>query len=266
MTRVFAFLDQPPPLAIAHRGGALEAEENTAEAFVRAAALGYRVIETDVQASRDGVAVLHHDETLTRMFHRPERISELDWSDLARLRTAGGAALPRLDAVLHAFPDLRFVLEAKSDAAVPPMAEAIRTTAALSRVCVGAFAAGRTRALCQALGPQLAWSPAHVGVARVWLAGWGLPVGTPRCAALQVPERFRGVPVVTRRLVRAAHAAGIQVHVWTVDTPEDMTRLLDLGVDGLMTDRPSLLRRVLDARGLWPTDRASQDAKRPPAG
>ena len=250
----FAVLDHPLPLAIAHRGGALEAEENTLGAFAHAAALGYHFVETDVQATRDGVGVIFHDDTLDRICGRPGRIADMTWAEVAALRTRGGAALPRLDAMLDAFPAMRFVLEAKSDAAVPAMSEAIARTRTIDRVCVGAFKAARTRALRAALGRRLAWSPAHAGVARVWLAGWGLPLRQPDCAALQVPERFRGLPVVTARLVRAAHAGGVQVHVWTVNDTAGIHRLLDLGVDGLMTDRPTLLRETLQARGLWTGD------------
>ena len=251
MTR-FAFLDHPLPLAIAHRGGAAEAEENTLPAFAHAAGLGYRFAETDVQATRDGVAVVFHDAMLERMTGVAARVDALDWADLAALRTCGGHRIPRLEALLDAFPDMRFVLEAKADAAVPGMVTAIRDARALERVCVGAFDARRTARLRAALGPELAWSPAHAGVARVWLAGWGLPLAAPDCAALQVPTHFRGLPVVTRRTVRAAHARGLQIHVWTVDDPAEMTRLLDIGVDGLMTDRPSLLKELLQARGAWP--------------
>lgn len=247
----FAFLDHPLPLAIAHRGGAAEAEENTLPAFARAAALGYRFAETDVQATRDGVAVVFHDDTLERMTGVAARVDALDWAELAALRTRGGNRIPRLEALLDAFPAMRFVLEAKADAAVPGMVAAIRGAGAMERVCVGAFDARRTARLRAALGPELAWSPAHAGVARVWLAGWGLPLAAPDCAALQVPVEFRGLPVVTRRTVRAAHARGLQVHVWTVDDPAEMARLLDIGVDGLMTDRPSLLKDLLQARGVW---------------
>lgn len=247
----FAFLDHPRPLAFAHRGGALEAEENTMPAFARAVSLGYRFVETDVQATRDGVAVILHDEDLRRMTGRPGRVAAMDWSDLAPVRTHGGNSIPRLDEVFDAWPRLRLNLDVKSDAAVAPMVEAIRRAGALERVCVGSFAPGRTAGLRAALGPELAWSPARAGVLRVWLAGWGLPLAEPRCAALQVPTQYRGIPVVTRRLVRAAHARGLQVHVWTVDDAAAMEWLLDLGVDGLMSDRPNLLREVLMRRGQW---------------
>jgi glycerophosphoryl diester phosphodiesterase len=116
---------------------------------------------------------------------------------------------------------------------------------------VGAFDEAHTRRLCEILGPDLCWSPAHAGVFRLWLAGWHLPVEVPEFPCVQVPLRFRGIPLVTRGFVKAAHARGVQVHVWTVDDEAEMVRLLDIGVDALMTDRPALLRQVLERRGEW---------------
>ncbi len=247
----FAYLDPPRPRAFAHRGGALEAEENTMAAFVHAAGLGYRYLETDVRASRDGVAVVFHDATLDRMTGDPDRVDSRSWRELSGVRTRSGHALPRLDELLDAFPDLRINIEPKSDDVVGPMAEAIRRCDALGRVCVGSFDERRTRRARALLGEGLCWSPSHGAVARLWLTGFHLPVGRTDFPAVQVPPRHYGIPVVTRRFVSAAHARGIEVHVWTVDEAEDMSRLLDLGVDGLMSDRPSLLKQVLVERGQW---------------
>lgn len=250
----FAFLDHPHPLAIAHRGGGLEAEENTGAAFARAAALGYRYIETDIQASRDGVAVVFHDAMLERMTGRPGPIAARDWAELARLTTKGGATLMRLDQALAEFPALRFNLDPKSDHAVAPLAEAVRRANAIDRVCVGSFETHRVRRLRALLGERLCWSPSHRGVARLWLAGHHLPAGRLAFPVVQVPTRHHGIPVVTRGFVAAARARGIDVHVWTVDIEAEMERLLDLGVGGVMTDRPSLLKAALQRRGQWTGD------------
>lgn len=239
------FLDHPRPIAFAHRGGALEAEENTMAAFEHAVALGFTHVETDVQATRDHVAVIFHDDTLHRMTGHPGRVEDLTWRELSALRTHGGQAIPRLDDLLAAWPDLFVNLEAKSDAAVQPMADAIRRAKALHRVCIGSFDAARTARARRLLGPDLCWSPAHGGVAALWLAGWGLPVPRPAFPVIQVPTRHRGIPIVTARTLRAARARGVHVHVWTVDDATEIGRLIDLGVDGIMSDRPSLLARIL---------------------
>jgi glycerophosphoryl diester phosphodiesterase len=178
-------------------------------------------------------------------------VAALDWYQISRLRTRGGVEIPRLEAVFEAFPDLCITIEAKSDAVVEPLAAVIRRAGALERVCVGAFRAWRTRRLRQLLGDGLVWSPAHRGVVGLWLKGWGLPLPAGDFRVVQVPPRYRGVPVVTSRFVRAAHRAGIRVQVWTVDDAPAMERLLDMGVDGIMTDRPTLLKEVLLRRGQW---------------
>ncbi|TVQ34710.1 MAG: glycerophosphodiester phosphodiesterase [Geminicoccaceae bacterium] len=247
----FAFLDHPLPLAFAHRGGALEHEENTGAAFAHAVGLGYTHIETDVQATKDGVAVLFHDADLERMTGEKGSVGDGLWRELAQVRTLGGAPLLRLDELLEAYPDLHCNLEIKTAAAIEPMADVIRRTGALDRVCVGAFQARWTQRLRRLLGPGLCWSPAHAGVLVTWLRGWRLPLPAPAYPALQIPPAFRGIPLATRRFVRAAHRQGSQVHVWTVDDAAAMASLLDAGVDGLMTDRPTLLREVLERRGQW---------------
>ena len=248
--RPHPFLDHPRPTAFAHRGGSLEAEENTMPAFERAVGLGYTHVELDVHLTKDGQVVIHHDPTLQRMFGVDRAVADLTMADLAGIRTPGGATVPLLADLLHAFPHLHVNIETKSDAVVPALAEVIRKAGALERICVGSFAPERTAAARAALGQGLCWSPAHAGVARLWACGWGLPLpcGFP---VVQVPVQWRGIPVVTPRMVRAAHARGIHVQVWTVDDEAEMNRLLDIGVDALMTDRPSLLRDVLRRRGQW---------------
>jgi glycerophosphoryl diester phosphodiesterase len=245
------FLDHPTPTAVAHRGGSLEAEENTMEAFARAVALGYTHIETDVHATRDGVAVVHHDPTLERMTGETARIADLDWADLARIRTKGGAAIPRAGELLAAFPRLNITFELKCDRVAGPLAEVITRADALRRVCAGSFAAARTAAMRALLGPELCWSPGQSGVLAMWLAGHGLPMRRPGFSVVQVPPSHKGIAVVTPRLIRAAARRGIDVQVWTVDDEAEMGRLLDMGVGAIMTDRPTVLRQVLEGRGQW---------------
>ena len=246
----FAFLEGPRPLLFAHRGGTERHEGNTLAAFAEAAALGFR-IETDVRATRDGVAVIAHDDALAPLTGDPGRVGDHAWSELAGLRTPRGEGLARLDDALAAFPETPFNLDAKSRAAVEPMAEAVRRCGATARVCAASFDGRRTRRLRRLLGPELCWSAGRWGVIAAWLAGWGPPAPAPRAPALQVPARWRGVPVATRRVLAAAHAWGAQLHVWTVNEEAEMDRLLGMGVDGLITDRPRLLRRVLERRGAW---------------
>ncbi|MCC5969640.1 MAG: glycerophosphodiester phosphodiesterase [Pararhodobacter sp.] len=251
MARRFAFLDHPTPTAIAHRGGAQEREENTLPAFAHAVELGYTHVELDVHATRDGVVVIHHDPTLVRMTGDPRAIADLDWAELRAIRTLGGAEIPRLEALFEEFPALYVNIEAKSDAVAAPLAALIRRMGVLERIAVGSFRQVRTAQLRALLGEGLCWSPAHVPVACLWLRGWGLPAPLGRFPVVQVPEVYKGIPVVTPRFVRAAHRAEIVVQVWTVNEADAMVRLLDMGVDAIMTDCPTLLRQILEDRGEW---------------
>jgi glycerophosphoryl diester phosphodiesterase len=246
-----SYLDAPP-LAFAHRGGAAAGDENTTDAFGRAVGLGYRYLETDVHATADGVVVVFHDDTLDRLLGRPGRVRDVRWADLATLRVGGAATVPRLDEVLEAWPNVRFNIDIKDDPAVDPTVELIRRAGATDRVLLASFADRRLARVRAAL-PAVATSMGTREVARLWSAarlGYRLRV-PPSVVAAQVPVRHRRVRVVDRRFVATAHRIGLQVHVWTVDDPPTMNHLLDLGVDGIMTDRIEVLRDVYAARGVW---------------
>ncbi|MCB1389526.1 MAG: hypothetical protein KDK12_10375 [Rhodobacteraceae bacterium] len=245
------WLDHPRPVAIAHRGGSLENDENTMPAFAHAVALGYRHLETDVHLTADGAVVIHHDATLERLTGDPRPIAALTLRDLATVRTHAGAEIPQLADLLEEYPDAFVNIEAKSDAVVAPLAALLVRMGALDRIGTGSFDITRTARLRAVLGSGLCWSPAYRGVLGLWLGGWGLPLPHAGFPMVQVPRAFRGIPVVTPRFVRAAHRRGIRVQVWTVDDAASMHALLDMGVDGLMTDRPTLLKQVLQARGEW---------------
>ena len=247
-----------PPLAFAHQGGGLEHTENSWEAFELAVSLGYPYLETDIQSSSDGVAFCMHDPTLDRTTNGSGPAKDQPWSAIAALRVDGSdRPPPRLDEVLARWPDLRINIEPKTDEAVAPLVKTLRDADAVPRVCVGSFNGRRLARVGAALGPQLCRSTAPFATFR-WVVGSLLPTAVGRwvartsAACYQVPVKQWFIPVTTRRSIALAHAMGKQAHVWTVDAPAEMRRLLDLGVDGLMTDRPTVLRDVLVERGQWP--------------
>ncbi|MCY3663527.1 MAG: glycerophosphodiester phosphodiesterase [bacterium] len=253
MSEPAPYLRHEGPLAFAHRGGGHEAPENTLAAFERAVSLGFRYLETDARLTADGVVVAFHDPVLDRLTDRSGRIADLDWTEVAAARVHGIEPVPRLADVLGAWESVRFNIDPKCDEVVEPLARLVRDLGMVERVCFGSFKARRTARLGGILGPEVCRSLGPLGVARLWLRSRGVPVpvraGPAGC--VQVPARIEGRALVDRRFVEAAHRRGLQVHVWTVNDAGHMHRLLDLGVDGLMTDRPSVLRRVLEARGAW---------------
>ncbi len=259
----FVFLDsvleQPGSvIAMAHRGGALHPEipgtENTLHAFRHAVALGYRYLETDVHATSDGVLLAFHDEALDRVTDIRGTLSRLTVEQVRVARIRGEHLVPTMAELLEELPDCCFNIDLKAPAAVQPLAELLARTSSEDRVCVGSFSKRRLQAFRRATGGRVATSAAPQEVALFLALPWGRAarrLTRGRVAALQVPHRRGPLPVVTRSLVRRAHAAGAQVHVWTVDEPAEMEELLDLGVDGLITDRTDVLKRVLLARGQW---------------
>lgn len=246
------FLDRPGPLAFAHRGGAAEGLENTVVAFRRAVDLGYRYLETDVHATSDGRLVAFHDDTLDRVTDGRGRIADLTWEQVRRVRVGGREPVPLFADLLAEFPQARWNIDVKADAALAPLLAELERADAWERVCVGAFDERRV-ARAQALaGPRLATSLGTGGVRGVRLRSWGVPHPVRRAAVCaQVPIRHGRIRVVDGAFVRAAHRLGMQVHVWTVNDAETMGALLDLGVDGIMTDHIELLREVLSGRGAW---------------
>ena len=243
--------DSQAPIAIAHRGGAGDWPENTMPAFEGAVRLGYRYVETDVHVTVDGVLVAFHDESLDRVTDRTGLIRNLPWSAVSAALVDGLEPIVRFDELLASFPDLRLNIDPKHDGAVEPLVSALRNAGALGRVCVGAFSDRRLARIRRLAGPGLATSMGPRTVARLLAATRGVPTGRFVEVAAQVPPTMRGRPLVTRRFVEGAHRCGVLVHVWTIDEPAEMVRLLDLGVDGIMTDRPAVLREVLESRGEW---------------
>ncbi|HEY3438189.1 MAG TPA: glycerophosphodiester phosphodiesterase [Actinotalea sp.] len=251
-----AYLDGSGPIALAHRGFSLDGAENSMAAFAAAVGLGCRYVETDVHATQDGVLLAFHAETLDRVTDGSGRIADLPWARVREARIAGREPVPTLEELLGTWPDLRVNIDVKAAAAIGPTVDVIERTAAHDRVCIASFSDARRTAVLRRLSRPVATSGGIGTTVRFRAAAAAGSSGAVQRAlrgvdCLQVPERFGSLPVVTRRTVEAAHAAGTEVHVWTVNDPADMHRLLDLGVDGLVSDRADLLRDVLVDRGQW---------------
>lgn len=257
-------------LHISHRGGSAEAPENTLHAFKRAVRLGTDMLELDLHATADGEVVVCHDASVDRTTDGTGRIRDLTLAELHRLdaahwfspgtgatRTAGDYPLrgrasqdddlriPTLRALLEALPDTAMTMELKTG---PPNAPAYHeAVAALLEaydrpVIIGSFSDSVLEAF-RAHAPHRTTSASQTEATMFW-AEQTVPAGR-NIVALQVPPTFEGIEVVTEPFVVAAHDRGLAVHVWTVDEPQEMRRLLDLGVDGIMTDRPTVLAEVL---------------------
>jgi glycerophosphoryl diester phosphodiesterase len=245
---------------MAHRGFSRDGLENSLAAFRAAVELGYVFLETDVHTTADGVLLLFHDRTLDRVTDGTGEISALPAAVVAEARIGGREPIPVFDDFVAEFPHARLNLDVKDWNSVPTLAAAIERHGIHDRVLVASFSDGRRRAVLKRLSRPVAASAGTVSTALFVLLGPLLPdillrpvlrLAMRGVHALQVPVRYKGLAVVTPGLVRRARRYGLQVHVWTVNEPAEMRRLLDLGVDGLLTDRADLLKQVLQERGQW---------------
>lgn len=246
------YLSPPRPRVFAHRGLAIDAPENTLLAFQRAVDAGVTYIETDVHASRDGVAVVSHDPDLRRVAGVPGRVGELTLDELRRVDLGFGQTFCSLAEALAAHPTTRFNIDVKSADAVGPAVAAIRHAVATDRVLVTSFGENR-RARVMDLLPGVATSASARRFLTALLAGKLGAIEIMRAAltgmaAVQVPERALGMRVTSPAMIRRLHAAGVEVHVWTINDPVRMRELLNLGIDGIVTDRADLALAVVSAR------------------
>ncbi len=240
--------------------------ESSLAAFRRAAAEGYHYLETDVRATRDGVVVVIHDAALDRTTDSSGEIEKLNWAAVRTARVGGREPICLLTDLLEELPGVRLNIDVKADSAVAPVLDLLRRTRGWDRVCLASFSEARLQRLRRAAGPRLLTSMGAASAIALRLRSVSLsrdrvlsrdsvrrsermPI---RGRLAQLPVRMCAVRVVDRALVRYAHHHGLEVHAWTVDRAVEMQALLALGVDGLITDRPDVLRDVLRLRGVWP--------------
>ena len=250
----YKYLDHEGVLAFAHRGGDRIAPENTMAAFHDAVGRGYRYLETDVHASKDGVVYAFHDDDLKRMIGEDVAISTLTAAEIDGLRLHGKHHIPTMAELFETFPAARFNIDAKAWPVVEPLIALISKTQTHERICIGSFSDKRIKAVRRGVGDaghDVCHSVGPLGAVRFRLAAWGhLPIAYA-AGTVQFPVSEYGVPMVTPASVAYAHKRGLQVHAWTINDESTMHSLLDMGVDGLMTDDCALLKKVLVARNLW---------------
>jgi glycerophosphoryl diester phosphodiesterase len=251
------FLDYPRPHAFAHRGGAAHAPENSWTAFEHAVKLGYAYLETDARATSDGKLMAFHDRTLDRATDASGPIGSRTYREVSALRVAGSEPIPLIEDLLGTWPHARFNIDLKDEPGIALLADVLRRTGAWDRVCLTSFSGSRLRTarglldrpVCMATSPAViaavlctigaAAERRQTGLLARRLAQWQV-----RCA--QVPGK-----VASASFVRRAHALGLDVHVWAINGRAEMSRLLDRGADGIMTDDIETLREVLIERGQW---------------
>ena len=245
------FLDYPYPIPFAHRGGAGVFPENTLPAFQNAVNSGYTYLETDVHSSKDGEVFAFHDDSLDRVTEHSGKISELTSKEISNIQIDNFAKIPTLLELLETFPEAKLNIDPKADSVVQPLTDLLKHTNSVNRVCIGSFSDKRIKHIRKELGSGLCVSAGPKKVMKFLAGKFTFSKFKSDYHCLQVPQRSGPVRIITHDFVKRAHSRGLQVHVWTVDDPYEMNELLDLGVDGLMTDEPSILKSVLIERGEW---------------
>lgn len=256
------YFDHEHPIRFAHRGSRILWPENTWHAFDHAVEdFGYRYVETDVQVTADGIVVVFHDDTLERCTNGVGKVKEWRWEDLRYLDAAynfspdeesfplrgAGIGISRLDDTFDRYPDLCLNIDLKAKGSEWAVAEVVKRMARQDAVLVGAFSDQRVARfrritkgrVATAVGPRD--SIAMYAASRV---GWSMSTGGD---AFQLPYKTKGV-AADQRLIDAVHKAGKQIHLWTVNDRHEMEKFLDLGVDGIVTDRPDILNEVMEER------------------
>lgn len=235
------------------------------EAFAGAVGLGYSHLETDLQMTKDGVLVCVHDRTVDRTTEGSGPVESFTLGELQALDAgfrhgtrdgfrfrSSGVRIPTFEELVTSFRDALVVVDLKREALVQPLARVIDHHRLHDRLIVASYSDGRLAHFRAVTRGRVATSTGST-VSRLWVLASRVGFRGVRggASALQLPTQTRGVRVVDERLIDVAHSAGLQVHVWTVNRAPEMERFLDIGVDGIVTDRPDLLKGLLIERGDW---------------
>ena len=234
-----------------HRGGDEVETENTIEAFKYSSDLGFVFIETDVQATKDGHVVIFHDATLKRMAGVNKSIKELTLKEINEIDLLDGGKIPLLSEALETFPDLRFNIDIKTEDALEETIRIIKKMNFLDKTCLASFSSSRLKRIKHLAGPEACISSGQMDIFKMMCQSVGIGLQPTKSQCAQIPLKQWGVPVLTKKFIEIAKMQNKFVHVWTIDDKNQMFELIEFGVDGLMTDKPSVLKEAMIEKGLF---------------
>ena len=234
-----------------HRGGDEVETENTIEAFKYSSDLGFVFIETDVQATKDGHVVIFHDATLKRMAGVNKSIKELTLKEINEIDLLEGGKIPLLSEALETFPDLRFNIDIKTEDALEETIQIIKKMNFLNKTCLASFSSSRLKRIKHLAGPEACISSGQMDIFKMMCQSVGIRLKPTKSQCAQIPLKQWGVPVLTKKFIEIAKMQNKFVHVWTIDDKNQMFELIEFGVDGLMTDKPSVLKEAMIEKGLF---------------
>jgi len=241
---IHPYLNQAGVAISAHRGGSEEAPENTLESFRYAIEVGSAYIETDVQLSADGIPYIFHDDDLSRLLNMDVTFNSLHSNQIEELKLFGSYQIPKLETALTQFPNALFQIDLKTDEVALPAMKVIESLNAFDRICIASFSSNRLQKVRKEF-PETCFSMGPKEIFKLLLSSFGLYNKKVFGDCLQVPIYHYGIKLVTRRFVKYVQSIGLKIHVWTINDVKTMEKLIDLDVDGIITDRPKLLKEVL---------------------
>ena len=239
------YLDYDGLKVLAHRGGAEESYENTTESFEYSQLLGCEFIETDVQVSSDGIPYIFHDDDLKRILNKPVRFDSLSSNEIDDLSIFNSCKIPKLSDTLLRFPNLCFQIDFKTDEVVMPALDVINDMNVFDRVCIASFSSKRLQNV-RSLYPDLCISMGPNEVFKTLVASLNLFKGEIPGDCLQIPMSYYGIKIVSKRFVDFVHSRGLKIMIWTINDIKTFKYLIDLGVDGIITDKPKLLFQTIE--------------------
>jgi len=239
------YLDYDGLKVLAHRGGAEESYENTTESFEYSQLLGCEFIETDVQVSSDGIPYIFHDDDLKRILNKPVRFDSLSSNEIDDLSIFNSCKIPKLSDTLLRFPNLCFQIDFKTDEVVMPALDVINDMNVFDRVCIASFSSKRLQNV-RSLYPDLCISMGPNEVFKTLLASLNLFKGEIPGDCLQIPMSYYGIKIVSKRFVDFVHSRGLKIMIWTINDIKTFKYLMNLGVDGIITDKPKLLFQTIE--------------------
>lgn len=248
----FKYLDNYKFIPFSHRGGAIENDENTIEAFDSSISLGYEYIETDVQHTKDNKLVIFHDDDLKRICNLNIKIAEINFDELNKIKLFDKHCIPLLSEVLNNWPNINFNIDPKSENSAYLLLEELKNEKNLDRFCVGSFKSSNLNLIREGLNNSVCSSMSQQEVIELFINRLIYPFNSVDAPCLQIPMYFYGVRIVTQDLVDYIHSLGKKIHVWTVNEENEIYSLIDYNVDGIMTDRPAKLKEILIKKSLWP--------------
>ncbi len=240
------YLDYSGMAVLAHRGGSLESFENTIESFAYSQSIGCKFIETDVQVSVDGIPYIFHDESIKRLLGSDIIFSSLSSSEIDELKLFDNHHIPTLESVLNLFPDLYFQIDLKTDLVAKPALKVIKKNNAMHRVCIASFNSDRLKQVNSDY-PEICLSMGPMEVIKLLLSSFGLYKKEISGDCLQVPMYWYGIKVVTKRFINFIHSKNLKIMVWTINDAKTFEKLIDLNVDGIITDKPKSLFKLLES-------------------